>query len=740
MDILTFFKTNKNNIIIGIISLIVLGGIIGIIVYYTNKSSSPTPSSNNCPNNCSGNGTCSDITNTCSCNSGYSGPDCSNKIISCPGDCTDSDHGTCNTDGTCSCKPGFTGSDCSSKTCLNNCTDSDHGTCNSDGTCSCKPGFTGDDCSSKTCPACGKHQSCNSKNGTCFCDSGYILDITGDCIKPCPKPCLHGGVCDEDTGLCTCSNQWKGDDCSQTTCPTALCGTGDSPICCKNNESCVNGVCCDTNKICKDVNGNDTCCANGCCPDKNGKDSTCCPDKYSCTTSDGCCPTDQILVNPDGSKSCCSTPVCLGSCCNGKDEVCDSTLGCRTKCGDILTCDPRSETCTHIKAANGKDDLYGCSNKLACKWKDVIYDPVPITTGPDTDIPLYKDNVGNNSWCYGTKEPIGNLSRTVSSNATTDTMALCKLGDCYARLSDQNMNYVSFIDGQCNGIITAGGTPDCKGPGTPACPGAPPCNNTCPLDNKNPESCCKDDNGSYNGLICPESTPLCIDNKCYSGYNLGPDLPNQFQWNICVLSSDQGAAYKDIASCSNASDLCIDPPDRGGDGHKYHYDKVNNICTLNVIGEACTKHEQCLGNYPDTGHWHDGTEAGRGDSNGIIVMNPPQHDPGIEPDFARAACLSGVCTDTSKYFQLYQQRAGVVPSCTDFYPGSSRDSRFGETAALLPGVKTWGNTDNVWWYAPKGVKVDGLDYVLCTTLPYSSQGIDDDMTKKFYSWVDNPSG
>jgi len=530
MDILTFFKTNKNNIIIGIISLIVLGGIIGIIVYYTNKSSSPTPSSNNCPNNCSGNGTCSDITNTCSCNSGYSGPDCSNKIISCPGDCTDSDHGTCNTDGTCSCKPGFTGSDCSSKTCINNC--SGNGTCNSDGTCSCKPGFTGDDCSSKTCPACGKHQSCNSKNGTCFCDSGYILDITGDCIKPCPKPCMHGGVCDEDTGLCTCSNQWKGDDCSQTTCPTALCGTGDSPICCANDESCISGSCCKTNLVCKDSTGVDVCCANGCCSDINGN-KLCCAPGQSCTEG-GCCDNDKVYTDKTTKlKYCCGKATCNGQCCNDEIEVCDPIKGCRTACG-AETCDPETEVCGKI---TDKDDkvLQSCAKKDICQWStDLIYNPASITTAPNT--PLYLESDGTISWCQGGTEIAGNMVRHLQTRVSDPTK--CSLGNCYQRLSQTDMNFVSWDEksGLCEGVITAKDAPHCDG--------------KCPTGIQD-QSCCKTFDGSSNGLVCANGDVCGPDNKCYKGYECTLDITGQ---NTCTLS--QSPLAQSLEGCQLVCPKC----------------------------------------------------------------------------------------------------------------------------------------------------------------------------------------
>lgn len=62
-----------------------------------------------CPNDCSGNGECSQITGTCKCYPGYSGYKC-DVFKGCPNDCNQ--RGKC-INGICQCDFPYTGSECS---------------------------------------------------------------------------------------------------------------------------------------------------------------------------------------------------------------------------------------------------------------------------------------------------------------------------------------------------------------------------------------------------------------------------------------------------------------------------------------------------------------------------------------------------------------------------------------------------------------------------------------------------
>ena len=101
-----------------------------------------------CPNNCSGHGKCQSD-NTCVCDDGWSGKDCSE--IKCMNDCFG--HGTCDkTTGNCTCDPGYGGIDCSKhKGCPEDCNNRgicDYSDCNNYYCkCKCSAPYIGDDCS-----------------------------------------------------------------------------------------------------------------------------------------------------------------------------------------------------------------------------------------------------------------------------------------------------------------------------------------------------------------------------------------------------------------------------------------------------------------------------------------------------------------------------------------------------------------------------------------------------------------
>lgn len=121
--------------------------------------SSPSPSPPpTCPvgpggRPCNGTGTCSTDQGTCSCNTGWSGADCS-RAVTCPGfsvatGAACSGHGTCDTETwACTCGPGWRGADCATAAaCPGGAACSGHGTCDTDTwRCTCGPGWTGADC------------------------------------------------------------------------------------------------------------------------------------------------------------------------------------------------------------------------------------------------------------------------------------------------------------------------------------------------------------------------------------------------------------------------------------------------------------------------------------------------------------------------------------------------------------------------------------------------------------------
>eukprot|EP01135_Chromosphaera_perkinsii_P000710 Nk52_evm22s150 gene=Nk52_evmTU22s150 len=124
----------------------------------------------------------------------------------------------------------------------------------------CLPGFEGADCSIKLCKiieggkvlyggdaACG-HGKC--VNGICVCNREYFQDEFKKCSKKkCPEPtngesgeCNNRGICNYETGICTCTSPSYGDGCEYIECPkigVAECGGDVRGSCLKAKGECV---------------------------------------------------------------------------------------------------------------------------------------------------------------------------------------------------------------------------------------------------------------------------------------------------------------------------------------------------------------------------------------------------------------------------------------------------------------------------------------------------------------------
>lgn len=135
----------------------------------------------NCPGGCNGRGLC--IGGTCSCDTGWVGDHCE-RSNECKDDC--SGNGKCLVGGICDCNRGFTGEACDwSLGCFNFC--SGRGKCISD-KCICDPYFDGIDCSQLKCPnGCSERGDCI--NGICLCEDGSAGD---DCSEDTlwPMECI----------------------------------------------------------------------------------------------------------------------------------------------------------------------------------------------------------------------------------------------------------------------------------------------------------------------------------------------------------------------------------------------------------------------------------------------------------------------------------------------------------------------------------------------------------------------
>ncbi|KAG8515781.1 Tenascin-N [Galemys pyrenaicus] len=124
---------------------------------------------------CSGHGTFSSETCSCSCQQGWEGADCERPA--CPGAC--SGHGRC-VDGRCLCDEPYMGPDCGFPPCPENC--SGHGVC-VHGVCQCFQDFTSEDCSEQRCPGdCSGHGFCDT--GECYCEEGFTGPDCAQVVAP----------------------------------------------------------------------------------------------------------------------------------------------------------------------------------------------------------------------------------------------------------------------------------------------------------------------------------------------------------------------------------------------------------------------------------------------------------------------------------------------------------------------------------------------------------------------------
>merc|ERR1711988_69012 len=153
-----------------------------------------------------------------------------------------SGHGTCQEDNTCDCDPGFSGADCSMASCLEGC--SGNGVCY-DGKCHCEPKWYGHKCHKRVCPKdCTNHGRCLYWEGEhrCECDAGWAswdCSWNTQCKKVNGLVCAGHGECyfgygGNMTAYCKCRSGWYGDGCEANACEWNKCS---------GHGSCVNDTC-----------------------------------------------------------------------------------------------------------------------------------------------------------------------------------------------------------------------------------------------------------------------------------------------------------------------------------------------------------------------------------------------------------------------------------------------------------------------------------------------------------------
>ncbi len=298
----------------------------------------PSPDVSECPNECSGQGTCE--SGSCICDAGWDGSDCSIPICEMP--CQNG--GSCTAPNSCECAAGWEGGDCSVPICTDPC---QNGTCTSPDTCLCLPGWGGPVCEDAICDPPCVNGDCTLPN-SCSCQPGWNGT---DCSVPiCGEPCEHGACTAPDT--CSCDAGWDGPTCSDPVCaPSCVNGACTAPNECECDPGWQGPIC--TNPICFPTCVNGTCSAPNtcdCAAGWTGNDCTtpvCVPECVNGTCSaPGTCDCDSGWTGPTCSERVCS-PACVNGTCTAPD-VCTCDSGWDGSACDVPVCEPPcvNGTCT----------------------------------------------------------------------------------------------------------------------------------------------------------------------------------------------------------------------------------------------------------------------------------------------------------------------------------------------------------------------------------------------------------
>ncbi|XP_076823877.1 von Willebrand factor-like isoform X2 [Clavelina lepadiformis] len=243
------------------------------------------------------------------------------------------EHGSCVSGNKCSCESGWSGPTCSEFECSNVCV---HGRCVGPNTCNCNTGWGGDSCEEAVCDTeCLNGGSCDAPN-TCTCKIGWSGQSCGSPV--CEKECQNGGSCDAPN-RCVCADGFDGTLCQialpkdckfpfeyngnlYSACTTV--GSTDGKAWCSTTTAFQdNWVSCDYNTLCNfpgellEIPGD-------------------CKHYYTCT-ADGvsltACPVDTVFnVYAGGCDTLQNTPhcqhTCAKECLNGGNCVAQDTCEC----------------------------------------------------------------------------------------------------------------------------------------------------------------------------------------------------------------------------------------------------------------------------------------------------------------------------------------------------------------------------------------------------------------------------
>eukprot|EP01080_Neovahlkampfia_damariscottae_P006759 gene6759-10924_t len=213
-------------------------------------------------------------------------PICNEKNNTDPTVC--SSRGVCDFTDTCICESGFTGNDCELNVCggknqSDSTVCSGRGICSSPNNCTCESEYFGENCYGSFCFGINStNSSVCSGNGTCValdncsCNHGYtgylcdFLNCNGKNVSD-PEVCSGNGTC-VSVDNCTCNNGYLGNNCESHTCSGVI---YNNTTVCSGNGMCIGynkclcksgytGLNCDL-PICFGNHSTDACSGNGIC-------------------------------------------------------------------------------------------------------------------------------------------------------------------------------------------------------------------------------------------------------------------------------------------------------------------------------------------------------------------------------------------------------------------------------------------------------------------------------------------
>lgn len=507
---------------------------------------------------CSGHGTC-DGPDTCTCLSGWSGPECSDPICY---DVPATDSNVCSSNGicsdidTCTCNLGFDGNNCQYHLCNSIAHNlpsvcSGHGVCSGVDNCICEPGYVNNYCDEYTCygilsnqaSVCNGHGLCSAVN-SCVCDEGFggeecQYTICYSLLSNDSSICSgHGSCIGHDQ--CSCDTGYTELDCSYTLCYGI---SGLSSSVCNGKGNCISPDLCDcdegyTGEQCEKI----------ICFDKTSSDEDVCSSHGTCIDPNTC----NCDSGYGGTK--CQYSICF-SLFDNDPNVCSSHGSCTAP-----------DTCACLTGYPGDNCQYfQCNNILSsnpsvCSGHGdcIEYNHCNCEFGWTGNIGQFGQKIDCNIWtCNDTRY---DLARVCSSHGSCIGVNQCK---CNTYYSGQNCEFhyctgilsndpsVCLSRGECSSPNQC----DCTTPGFtgnnceyPICYGIPSNDSTVCSGNGfcfSPDQCSYCSSG-YTGEIC--KTSIC--------YDIAADDPNVCNGhgtctfpNTCKCNRGYSGDQCDVFSC-----------------------------------------------------------------------------------------------------------------------------------------------------------------------------------------------